>query len=62
MCYSKKIMAAQPTLPRPAVYFYEDVDTAETARQCTFFDNACTGMQKIIFNLFTLSVAEYGPT
>jgi len=43
MCYSKEIMASQPTSLLPAVYFYEDVDTAETARQCTFFDNACEG-------------------
>jgi len=32
-------MDAHSTSPLPAVYFYEDENTEETARQCTFFDN-----------------------
>jgi len=32
-------MDAYLTSPLPAVYFYEDENTEETARQCTFFDN-----------------------
>jgi len=53
-------MVAQPTSPLPAVFFYEDVDTTEIARQCTFFDNACNG--EFIIYYYTLSIAEYGPT
>jgi len=46
-------MATQPTSPLPVVYFYEDENTGETARQCTFFEN---GKQNY-FYLFVFTVS-----